>query len=173
MDWSKLIQEFLKGEHEAIQAVFTILGFLVGIVGTFFVAKSFIQQTKINSQQYELNRIAGEKHRRSIRPNFQLEAVLSGSEIRGFTLKLQNAIALNISLLKCDEHGKASDVLMSSHNAWEPGETSGEYAFDSIFEGTDAKCFAIINFSDEDGTKYQQYLKHRNKKLHVTFPMLV
>ncbi|UKT62898.1 hypothetical protein [Pedobacter mucosus] len=172
MDWNKLISQFLNGDTDAIQAVFTVAGFFVGIVGTFFVARSFSQQTKINLQQYELNRIAGEKHRRVIRPNFQIEPINEGLTLIGFRLKLTNAIALNIRLYSCDAMGNKTSELLSSHNAWEPGEQSKIYPINKEAVLNDVNKFAELCYDDEDGTKYFQELKRRANEIYVTFPIL-
>ena len=173
MNWNKLISQFLNGDTNAIQAVFTILGFIVGVAGTFFVARSFRQQTKINAQQYELNRIAGEKHRRAIRPNFQVQGISADATLSAFKLKLTNAIALNITLYKCNALGDETSEIFSRHNAWEPGEESEIYQYLSESTVPNTTNIGILKFTDEDGVQYYQCLKYKNAQAYVTFPKLV
>lgn len=172
MNWNKLISQFLNGDTNAIQAVFTIFGFLVGVAGTYFVAKSFRQQTKINAQQYDLNRIAGEKHRRTIRPNFQVIGYFQDQLLKGFELKLTNAIALNIKMFRVDERGNRTLDVINQHNAWEPNDPSAIYFLDQIGDVGQAVTVRILQFTDEDENLYLQMIKQKGNEVYATFPQL-
>jgi cbb3-type cytochrome oxidase subunit 3 len=70
MNWSQLITDFSAGKPDAIQAIFSILGFVITLLGTLYVAITFHQQKKINKTQEKLNIIALEKDRRELLPYF-------------------------------------------------------------------------------------------------------
>src|ERR1700759_3539549 len=105
MHWGNLFTDFSNGKPEAVQAVLSIVTILIGAIGTIYVAITFKRQTKINRQQFELNRLAAEKHRREIRPVFTVSGRVDNEKgICHFTLT--NAIALNVEFWYYDESNK-------------------------------------------------------------------
>ncbi|MBL4676228.1 MAG: hypothetical protein JKY70_08505 [Mucilaginibacter sp.] len=175
MHWYKLFADFLKGDPNAIQAIFSMAGFTATIIGIIYISRSFKQQTHIYKQQLNLNRLSIEKHRRDVRPNFLIKPVAGKHTGMVYSIILTNAIAVKITIDTFNEQGELLAAFSSKHNAWDvtddPRIMDLEIPISSII-----KPEFVLNrllFEDEDGRKYQQNVKYRSGDIYTTFPILL
>lgn len=175
MHWYTLFENFLKGEPNAIQAIFSMAGFLATIIGIIYISRSFKQQTHIYRQQLNLNRLAIEKHRREVRPNFLITPIVDDKPGISYNIKLSNAIAVQIVIESFDADGKRLPKLSSKHNAWDVIDEARKMHFDLDVKEVLDKQFILnkLSFKDEDSRVYEQDVVYRKGEIYSTFPRLV
>ncbi|SEO67615.1 hypothetical protein [Mucilaginibacter sp. OK283] len=174
MSWSTLFNDFLMGKPDAIQAIFSILGFFATITGIIFVVMSFNKQEKINKLQTKINKYSLEKDRRSIRPRFALTSEMPDE----YGFRLNNSRALNV-LLK-EFHGEENEhcILRVKRDYVEVGEIFHEVQTlvggnpPDIVNPKGKQKQYNIEFEDEDGRLYAQDVYYEFG-ISITFPMLL
>ncbi|RYZ94187.1 MAG: hypothetical protein EOP47_28310 [Sphingobacteriaceae bacterium] len=175
MNWNQLFNDFLHGRADAIQAVFSMVGFLATLIGIIYISRSFKQQTRIYRQQLDLNRLSIEKHRREVRPNFLVIAITQGKPGLNYSLQLTNAIAVGIII---NTHAVDGEIIVSAttkHNAWDTidGPKKMHYDIDVNTIADNKFTLNTLNFEDEDGRRYEQLVVFRQGEIYSTFPKLV
>jgi hypothetical protein len=174
MKWTQLFQNLINGEPEAIQTILSILGFIVGLIGTVLVVLSFRKQVKINKEQHELNRLSMEKNRREIRPRFKIidESIKCSNGMATYQVRLTHAWAFNISVFTKTDG--TSDI-RSTHREWDTEDLPVTYSHLNLMLEPGARYIILqeINFHDEDKRQYHQEIRYNGQTVYITLPEYV
>jgi hypothetical protein len=142
----------------------------VGLVGTLYIVFNFRQQTKINRQQQYLNKLVQEKHRREIRPYFQIKTDPNSTKDEfTYLLYLTNAIALAISIYSV-QYDNGLETLDSEHNAWVPEDEPVVKTDEGQPPVNETVILKKIIFTDEEGRVYCQLIKRKGNSVYTTLP---
>jgi hypothetical protein len=165
-------------EPDQIQAICAVLGLIVATAGTFYVVRSFnIQkdinklQEKINLQQAELNVLAWEADRRSIRPIFELKTIKEPLAFGPkFQISLSNANAIDVAIFKCEKFGQNVGE-PDLYQIWKlnTAPLNLDLAEETFSENYEFYKYNIC-FKDEVGRQYCQSVKIDYQDVFITFP---
>lgn len=174
MNWCKLWVDFLSGKPDAVQTVFSVLGFLTTLAGTIYVAITFRQQKDINQEQKEINRLAMEKDRRDLMPGFTIKPVEDAHNLKkvsGDVFALYNK-ALNVEIFEA-KHDLIGKRVYSPLYVAVPEKVITTLTIDvdpqipsDVF---DTKF--VITFTDEVGRKYFQRVGYQLNELRCIYPL--
>lgn len=179
MNWSHLFLDFSNGDTNAIQAIFSILGFGVTLAGTLYVVKTFNQQKQINQSQLDLNRLALEKDKRDLFPMFMGRNHGQGN-VDGFTeyhLILKFNKARDIEIFPISSTGMISPPLYYPCQIAMPDDNKpfltinikvSDYCAPSTFD----KQY-LLYFTDEVGRPYTQEIGHNADHVVALYPQSV
>lgn len=181
MNWSGLWSDFLSGKPDAIQAVFSILGFVVTALGVVYVAITFRQQKKINGEQQNLNRLAMEKDRRELFPWFtgdvKSEDIIEDKKIIKYGLILKDNKAMDVEIFPIKKSGKLESPIYYPSQVVVPKEGKSFVDLEVIEAAPQPNSGFekqyLIYYHDQIGRPYTQDLGHDGYKVVLLYPQQV
>lgn len=176
MNWNDLWDNLLNGKPDTIQAVFSIFGVIITLLGTIYVAITFHQQRKINAVQQNINLLAIEKDRRELFPWFTGVVDRESDTTVFYNLILKDNKALDVEIIPIDQTGnflkpkyEVSQVVIPRDNAFDIVEVKKvNIQPDSTF----IKQY-LLYYLDQVGRPYTQELGHDGKKVVLLYPQTV
>ena len=181
MDWNKLWIDFSNGKPDAIQAIFSILTFIITALGAFYVAITFREQRKINREQQNLNKLATERDRRELFPWFtgelKSQEVINDINIIRYGLILKDNKALDVEIFPVTKTGKIKKPIYYPSQVVLPKEEESYIDLDikevNYQSNSDFEKQYLIYFLDQVGRPYTQDLGHDGRQVVLLYPQIV
>jgi len=177
MNWTKLWSEFLSGDPSAIQAIFSILGFIASLAGIYYVVVSFRIQRKINQQQLNLNRLADEKDKREQFAWFWgiEEGIKEGAISMKFSIYLEHNSVLDLEIFPISSDGELKTPIYFPSQVVNPSNSKPFHTFEiiplsNIVPGQGYKKVYLVYYTDQVGRPYTVDIGHTGEKCVCLYP---
>lgn len=179
MDWTKLWYDFSKGDASAVQAIFSILGFIATVVGILYVVRSFNVQKKINEQQLKLNRLADAKDRREQFAMFigLEDGFDSAAKTMKYSIYLYYNRVLDIEIFPISDTGNFKTPIYFPSQTATPSTSKPFHTFHinplpEIVHAMGYKRLFLLYYTDQVGRPYTQDIGHNGEKCLCLYPQL-